>query len=82
MSIDGLAWLRGRRLLAAVLGAVGAPFAYYTGITLGAGSAAEFAFYVTVGLFYAAATPLLVELGGALGSGVAAPGGRKKPGAA
>lgn len=81
MSIDGLAWLRGRRALAAVLGAVGAPFAYYTGIILGAGSGAEVAFYATVGLFYAAATPLLVELGGALKGGGAAPGGRKKPGA-
>lgn len=82
MSIDGLAWLRGRRLLAAVLGATGAPFAYFSGIVLGAGSEAEVAFYVTVGLFYAAATPLLVELGGALEGGGAAPGGRKKPGAA
>lgn len=82
MSIDGLAWLRGRRVLAAVLGATGAPFAYLSGIVLGAGSEAEVAFYVTVGLFYAAATPLLVELGGALESGGAAPGGRKKPGAA
>ena len=82
MSIDGLAWLRGRRVLAAVLGATGAPFAYFSGIVLGAGSEAEVAFYVTVGLFYAAATPLLVELGGALKGGGAAPGGRKKPGAA
>ena len=82
MSIDGLAWLRGRRVLAAVLGAAGAPFAYFSGIVLGAGSEAEVAFYVTVGLFYAAATPLLVELGGALKGGGAAPGGRKKPGAA
>lgn len=81
MSIDGLAWLRGRRVLAAVLGAVGAPLAYYTGITLGAGSGAGVAFYMTVGLFYAAATPLVVELGGALEGGRAAPGGRKKPGA-
>ena len=81
MSIDGLAWLRGRRLLSAGLGAAGAPLAYYTGITLGAGSEAEFAFYVTAGLFYAAATPLLVELGGALKGGGAAPGGRKMPGA-
>ena len=81
MSIDGLAWLRGRRILAAVLGATGAPFAYFSGVVLGAGSEAEVAFYVTVGLFYAAATPLLVELGGALESGGAAPGGRKKPGA-
>lgn len=81
MSIDGLAWLRGRRLLAAVLGAAGAPFAYFSGIVLGAGSEAEVAFYVTVGLFYAAATPLLVELGGALKGGGAAPGGRKNPGA-
>ena len=81
MSIDGLAWLRGRRLLAAVLGASGGPLAYYTGIALGAGSGAEGAFYVTVGLFYAAATPLLVELGGALEGGGAAPGGRKEPGA-
>lgn len=81
MSIDGLAWLRGRRLLAAVLGATGAPFAYFSGIVLGAGSEAEVAFYVTVGLFYAAATPLLVELGGSLKGGGAAPGGRKNPGA-
>ena len=81
MSIDGLAWLRGRRMLAAVLGAAGAPFAYFSGIVLGAGSEAGVAFYLTVGLFYAAATPLLVELGGALESGVAAPGGRKNPGA-
>ena len=81
MSIDGLAWLRGRRVLAAVLGATGAPFAYFSGIALGAGSGAEAAFYVTVGLFYAAATPLLVELGGALEGGGAAPGGRKNPGA-
>lgn len=81
MSIDGLAWLRGRRILAAVLGATGAPFAYFSGIVLGAGSEAEVAFYVTVGLFYAAATPLLVELGGSLKGGGAAPGGRKNPGA-
>ena len=81
MSIDGLAWLRGRRMLAAVLGATGAPFAYFSGIALGAGSEAGVAFYLTVGLFYAAATPLLVELGGALEGGGAAPGGRKKPGA-
>lgn len=81
MSIDGLAWLRGRRMLAAVLGATGAPIAYFSGIVLGAGSEAEVAFYLTVGLFYAAATPLLVELGGALESGGAAPGGRKSPGA-
>ena len=81
MSVDGLAWLRGRRLLAAVLGAVGAPFAYFGGISLGAGSDASIQFYVAVGLFYAAATPLLVELGGALKSGEAAPGGRKSPGA-
>ena len=66
MSIDGLAWLRGRRLLAALLGATGAPFAYFGGISLGAGSDAAVAFYVAVGLFYAAATPLLVELSGAL----------------
>ena len=64
MSIDGLAWLRGRRMLAAVLGATGAPFAYFSGIALGAGSEAGVAFYLTVSLFYAAATPLLVELGG------------------
>ncbi|MCY3816356.1 MAG: hypothetical protein OXG59_08710, partial [Gammaproteobacteria bacterium] len=70
-----------RRILAAVLGATGAPFAYLSGIVLGAGSDAEVAFYVTVGLFYAAATPLLVELGGALEGGGAAPGGRKNPGA-
>lgn len=82
MSIDGLAWLRGRRILAAVLGATGAPLAYFSGIVLGAGSEAEVAFYLIVGLFYAAATPLLVELGGALESGRAAPGGRKNPGAA
>ena len=81
MSIDGLAWLRGRWLLAAVLGATGAPFAYFSGMVLGAGSEAEVAFYFTVGLFYAAATPLLVELGGALEGGGAAPGGRKNPGA-
>lgn len=81
MSIDGLAWLRGRRLLAAVLGATGAPFAYFSGMVLGAGSEAEVVFYLTVGLFYAAATPLLVELGGALEGGGAAPGGRKNPGA-
>ena len=82
MSVDGLAWLRGRRLLAAVLGAVGAPFAYFGGISLGAGSNAAIEFYVAVGLFYAAATPVLVELGGALKSGEAAPGGRKNPGTA
>ena len=82
MSIDGLAWLRGRRALAAVLGATGGPFAYYGGIILGAGSGAELAFYVTVGIFYAAATPLLVELGGSSDGGRAAPGGRKIPGAA
>ena len=82
MSIDGLAWLRGKRLLAALFGAVGAPFAYYSGIALGAASGAAVAFYVLVGLFYAAATPLLVELGGTLKGGEAAPGGRKKPGAA
>lgn len=81
MSIDGLAWLRGRRVLAAVLGAAGAPIAYFSGITLGAGSQAEVAFYLTVGLYYAAATPLLVELGSALEGGGAAPGGRKIPGA-
>ena len=81
MSIDGLAWLRGRRMLAAVLGATGAPFAYFSGIALGAGSEAGVAFYLTVGLFYAAATPLLVDLGGALEGGGAAPGGRKNPGA-
>ena len=66
MSIDGLAWLRGRRLLAAALGALGAPFAYFGGITLGAGSDATLAFYIAVGVFYAAVTPLLVEMGGAL----------------
>ena len=82
MSIDGLAWLRGRRLLAAALGAAGAPLAYFSGITLGAGSGAELAFYLTVGLFYGAATPLLVQLGAAVKSGGAAPGGRKSPGAA
>ncbi len=82
MSIDGLAWLRGRPALAAVLGAAGAPFAYFGGITLGAGSDASTGFYVAVALFYAVATPLLVELGGALKSGEAAPGGRKNPGAA
>ena len=81
MSIDGLAWLRGRRLLAAFLGATGAPFAYFSGIALGAGSEAELAFYVAVGLFYAAATPLLVELAGTLESGGAAPGTRTEPGA-
>ena len=46
-----------------------------------AASGAAVAFYVLVGLFYAAATPLLVELGGALKGGGAAPGGRKIPGA-
>ena len=81
MSIDGLAWLRGRRLLAAVLGAVGAPFAYFGGISLGAGSGASIEFYVSVALFYALATPLLVELAGVLKGGEAAPGGRKSPGA-
>ena len=74
------AWRR-QRLLAALLGAVGAPsgrpFAYYSGIALGAASGAAVSFYVLVGLFYAAATPLLVELGGALKGGGAAPGGRK-----
>ncbi len=64
MSIDGLAWLRAKRLLAALFGAIGAPFAYYSGIVLGAASGAAVAFYVLVGLFYAVATPLLVELGG------------------
>ena len=53
----------------------------FTGIALGAGSEAELAFYVAVGLFYAAATPLLVELAGALESGGAAPGTRTEPGA-
>ena len=81
MSIDGLAWLRAKRLLAALFGAIGAPFAYYSGIVLGAASGAAVAFYVLVGLFYAVATPLLVELGGALKGGEAAPGGRKLPGA-
>ncbi len=81
MSIDGLAWLRGKRFLALAMGAAGAPVAYYSGIALGAGSGADVRFYLTVGLFYAAATPLLVELGGALKGGTAAPGGRKIPGA-
>ncbi len=81
MSIDGLGWLRGKRLLAAALGAVGAPFAYFGGISLGAGSGATIEFYLLVALFYGAATPLLVELGAAAKGGKAAPGGRKKPGA-
>jgi len=81
MSIDGLGWLRGKRLLAAALGAVGAPFAYIGGISLGAGSGATIEFYLLVALFYGAATPLLVELGAAAKGGKAAPGGRKKPGA-
>ena len=51
------------------------------GIALGAASGAAVAFYVLVGFFYAAATPLLVEMGGALKGGEAAPGGRKLPGA-
>ena len=67
--------------LCTVLGAAGAPVAYYSGIALGAGTGADVRFYVTVGLFYAAATPLLVELGRALEGGAAAPGGRKIPGA-
>ena len=82
MSVDGLAWLRGKRLLAAVLGAAGAPFAYFGGISLGAGSNASIAFYLAVALFYAVATPALVELGGLLKGGEAAPGGRKNPGTA
>lgn len=77
MSIDGLAWLRGRRFMAALLGAAGGPFAYYAGISLGAGAGATTAFYVALGLFYAAATPLLVELGKSLEGGEAAPGRRK-----
>ncbi len=81
MSVDGLAWLRGRRLLATAMGAAGAPCAYLGGISLGAGSDASIGFYVGVGLFYALATPLLVELGGALKGGEVAPGGRKIPGA-
>ena len=74
------AWRR-QRLLAGLFGAVGAPFAYYSGIALRAASGAAVAFYVLVGFFYAGATPLLVELGGALKGGGAAPGGRKIPGA-
>ena len=80
MSIDGLAWLRGRRVLAALLGATGAPFAYLSGIVLGAGSEAGVAFFVTVGLFYAAATPLLVELGGRLGERRGRPRGEEESG--
>jgi hypothetical protein len=57
-----LAWLRGRHLLAALLGAVGGPLSYFGGSRMGAVAHAdsELFTYGLLALEYALVTPLLV----------------------
>jgi hypothetical protein len=57
-----LAWLRGRHVLAALLGAVGGPLSYFGGSRLGAVAHAdsELFTYGLLALEYAVVTPLLV----------------------
>ncbi|MCS6779826.1 MAG: DUF2878 domain-containing protein [Geminicoccaceae bacterium] len=59
-----LRWLRARPVLAALLGAVGGPLAYWAGGRLGAAVLLEpvWAGLLLVGLFYAVATPFLLLL--------------------
>ncbi len=59
-----LGWLRGRPVLAAVLGAAGGPLSYYGGTRLGAVAAGEPALLTWGGLAleYALVTPLLLHL--------------------
>lgn len=65
-----LAWLRGRPVLAAALGAVGGPLAYWGGVRLGAmelGTELPL-FAAAIAVEWALATPALVALAEACGS--------------
>ena len=59
-----LAWLRGRYVLAAVLGFAGAPLSYFGGIKLGAALPGESLFIAMLAIAscYAVITPLLIFL--------------------
>jgi hypothetical protein len=57
-----LAWLHGRPLLAAVLGAIGAPVAYCAGMRLGAVAPADAMVLAAVAMAWAIAMPVLVSL--------------------
>lgn len=59
-----LAWLRGRNLLAAGLGLVGGPLAYWAGVRLGAAEfgASPVQSLVVLGLVWSIAMPLLLQL--------------------
>jgi hypothetical protein len=69
-----LRWLRGRWLVAAVLGASGGPLAYYAGAALGGVSVtAPWLAYSALALGWAAFLPLLIALGKHLDGMRAAP---------
>lgn len=70
-----MAWLHGRPLLAAALGAVGGPLSYASAVALGAGTLPDRPMaLVVLAVGWAAITPVLTEAARALSARATAPG--------